>query len=847
MTTVRSPAQTLLKILALEAKNRYNDHSVGGGLDRYLQHVRADGVQRQLFTRIIAQLPQAGYASLAPRERQQWATWVESQLQPGAPRRPLQRGLSNARLASGSRSATDKPSASATATAADRPRPSRSARPRPPRQLNDADPLSSDLSVLGRMHPSWRNGFETLGIKTVYDLLWHIPLRYQDWRDVRPIADVFEDQVVTVVGEIVSIALKFLRGGRKMTEARVKDASGALLIHWWNQPYLSNTLKVGMRVGLSGRVVVKGRRVSMESPEWERLDDPDDDTVHVGRLSPIYPQTAGLPNRTIRRLAHAAVRDYLPLLADSLPSRIVSELSFPTEAEALRMLHFPDQPDEVEEARRRIAFQELFAIQLAVLQRKAEARRRGDAPSIEMSGDFLDQFTAALPFELTVDQQKALTEIRADMLQREPMARLLQGDVGSGKTVVAAAAMLAAVRAGQQTVLMAPTEVLASQHFDTFQRIFGGPESSLAEPLWHNYTLSTALDRPLRMALLVGSMRASRKRQIQQEMANGMLDLVVGTHALIQDGAQFQHLGLAVVDEQHRFGVMQRDALRSKGRSPHLLVMTATPIPRTLALSVYGDLDLSIIRQLPPGRRPVATQIVDPSQREEVVYSRIRAEVEQGRQAFIICPLVDESESLQAESAIQRYAEICEGPLRDLAPRIRLLHGRMSGDDKREVMRDLADGAAAIVVATIVVEVGVDLPQATVMAIEGAERFGLSQLHQLRGRVGRSDLDSICFLISDTELERSSERLELMVSTNNGFDLAEADLEIRGPGQFYGTRQSGLSELRVARLTDHETLRNARNWAYRVLEDDPHLRDPEHRMMRIRSEQLNVEGATAQH
>ncbi|MYJ58048.1 MAG: ATP-dependent DNA helicase RecG [Chloroflexi bacterium] len=482
-----------------------------------------------------------------------------------------------------------------------------------------------------------------------------------------------------------------------------------------------------------------------------------------------------------------------------------------------------------------------------MLSRKREARLRADAPPIPMPGDFLDKFIGALPFELTAAQQRVLTEIRNDMFRREPMARLLQGDVGSGKTVVAAAAMLAAVRAGHQTVLMAPTEVLASQHFGTFQRLFAGDEYTGGEQLWYDFSLAPALGRPVRMALLTGSVRAARKRQIHQEMASGMLDLVVGTHALIQESANFSDLGLAVVDEQHRFGVLQRDALRSKGRSPHLLVMTATPIPRTLALTVYGELDNSVIDELPPGRQRVRTQVVEPSQREEIVYQRIREEAAQGRQAFVICPLIDESDKLEVEAATEQYEFLRSGPLRELASRVRLLHGRMSAEEKRSVMADLARGDADVLVSTIVVEVGVDLPRATVMAIEGAERFGLAQLHQLRGRVGRSDLPSVCYLISETDVEQSQRRLDLMVQTSNGFDLAEADLEMRGPGEYFGTRQSGLPELRVAKLTDHQTLNLARNWANRILDDDPHLRAPEHRLLRARAESLNVSGATAVH
>ena len=865
MTTERRPTQTLQSMLALEEKLGYEDRAVAGGLDTYLRNVLKDGDQANFFKRIVADLPQRGYASLTPQERERWASSVRARLHPGAsPRRPTQPTRSKqARPGSNDETWTheDKPPRTLSKSSRNldessrnldesgqirRPKRTKSSRRRPAATFDDENPLARDVAVLGRVPPISRKALTSLGIKTIYDLLWHLPRRYEDWRNVRTISEALEGVDLTIVAEIASIGVKHLRGGRKATEAIVRDGTGSLRVWWWSQPYLARTLQPGMRVGLSGKIEIRGRQLRMASPEWERLDDPDDDTVHVGRLSPVYPRTRGLPNRTIRRLAHAAVRDYLPLLAESLPPRIVSEQRFPSEAEALRIIHFPDRLEDVDLAKQRIAFQELLSIQLAVLSRKREARLRADAPPIPMPGDFLDTFIGALPFELTTAQQRVLTEIRNDMFRREPMARLLQGDVGSGKTVVAAAAMLAAVRAKHQTVLMAPTEVLASQHYETFQRLFAGKEHSGGEQLWYDFSLAPALGRPVRMALLTGSVRAARKRQIHQEMESGMLDLVVGTHALIQESASFNDLGLAVVDEQHRFGVLQRDALRSKGRSPHLLVMTATPIPRTLALTVYGELDSSVIDELPPGRQRVRTQVVEPSQRE-LVYQRIREEAAQGRQTFVICPLVEESDKLEAEAATEQYEFLRTGPLRDLASRIRLLHGRMSSDEKRAVMADLTNSEADVLVSTIVVEVGVDLPRATVMVIEGAERFGLAQLHQLRGRVGRSNLPSVCYLISDTDLEQSQRRLDLMVQTGNGFELAEADLEMRGPGEYFGTRQSGLPELRVAKLTDHHTLSLARNWANRILDDDPHLRAPEHRLLRARARSLNVAGATAVH
>ena len=851
MTTQRRPTQTLQSMLALEEKLGYENRAVAGGLDGFLRNVLRHGEQAQFFRRIVAALPQDGYAALTTDERKRWAADVRVALRPGA----SPRGRRGADHSGDQATNTQQPAQDpdhprrhvGTPAPVQRPTRPRARRGRPVATFDDEDPLARDVSVLGRIPPTSRKAMATIGLNTVYDLLWHLPRRYEDWRNVRSISDALEGIELTIVAEIASIGVKHLRRGRTATDAIVRDGSGSLRVWWWQQPYLARTLQPGMRVGLSGKIEIRGRQLRMVSPEWERLDDPDDDTVHVGRLSPVYPQTRGLSNRTIRRLAHAAVRDYLPLLAESLPARVVAAQRFPSEAEALSAIHFPDRLEDVDQAKERIAFQELLSIQLAVLARKRAARQRADAPPIAMPGDFLDTFIGALPFELTGAQQRVLTEIRNDMYRREPMARLLQGDVGSGKTVVAAAAMLAAVRAGHQTVLMAPTEVLAAQHYETFQRLFAGQDLSGNDQIWHNFSLAPALGRPVRMALLTGSVRAARKRQIHQEMESGLLDLVVGTHALIQESANFKDIGLAVVDEQHRFGVLQRDALRSKGRSPHLLVMSATPIPRTLALTVYGELDSSVIDELPPGRQRVRTQIVDPSQRAEIVYPRIREEARNGRQSFVICPLVEESEKLESEAATEQYENLRSGPLRELAPRIRLLHGRMSSEEKQSVMNDLVNGDAAVLVSTIVVEVGVDLPRATLMAIEGAERFGLAQLHQLRGRVGRSDIESVCYLVSDTDIEQSQRRLELMVQTSNGFELAEADLEMRGPGEYFGTRQSGLPELRVAKLSDHQTLSLARNWANRILDDDPNLRAPEHRLLRVRAENLNVSGATAVH
>ena len=844
-----NPIALLARVLEHEQKQGCRDTAVIGGLDGMLRSLRerAEPEQKRAITGLIALLPRDGYGSLGEERRKRWIAEARAALRPGA--RPPAEPTGRSPQPSAQRPAKRPPERPARRERAEiDDSGSTGERARPPKRRRPAEGpagLEQPVAALGRVGPDQRRALESLGIATVRDMLWHLPARHEDWRNVQPIGALRPGEKTTVIGELQMIRDVRLRGGRRATEARIADATGSVPVWWWNQPYLARSLKAGDRVGLSGAVSEYRGRARFDSPTWERMPDGDEDGVHVGRLTPVYPMTRGIQNRTLRRLAHRAVADYAPLLPESLPARLRGELRYPPEHEAVATLHFPERPEDVHAARERIAFQELLAIQLAVVARKRQASLRMDAPQIIMDGAFLDAFLGSLPFQLTGAQMRALTDIRNDMMRREPMARLLQGDVGSGKTVVAAAAMLATVKSGRQAVLMAPTEVLAQQHFQTFSQLFAGGDGSV----FHEYDVSAALGRAVRMALLTGSLSEKRKREVRARMEAGELDLVVGTHALIQESTALRKLGLAIVDEQHRFGVLQRDALRAKsaeGGSPHLLVMTATPIPRTLALTLYGELDNSVIDELPPGRVPISTRVVDPAG-VDAVYERIRGEVAQGSQAFIICPLIDESEASESKAATAEFERLRDGPLRDLADRMRLLHGRMKADEKRAVMDDLASGAAAVAVATIVVEVGVDLPRATVMAIEGAERFGLAQLHQLRGRVGRSDRASYCYLISGSEGSDAQTRLKHMERTANGFELAEIDLDHRGPGEYFGTRQAGMPDLRVAKLTDHELIDKARNWANRILDDDPNLRDPEIQLLKQRMQGFDVSGASAVH
>ena len=807
----------LLKVLDLERQRRFNDSAVAGGLDAFLRSAIGRAAPGSALFQAVAALPKSGYGSLSPRERSAWERHVRSQLDPAS--RPT-----------GSRS-RPRPKAAPTRRAA-----------RPPPATGGG--LESPIGTLGRVRATTIQKLERVGLRTAGDMLWYFPHRHADFTNVKAIAALVVGEEATVVGTVQSARVAFL--GRRMrgTEAVIEDASGRIRALWFNQTFLAKQFQIGARIGLAGKVSAYRKRLQFDNPEWELLDEGGDEGgTHVGRYVPIYPLTQGLPGRTVRRLARAAVDRYLSLAPESLPPEILEETGYPGAQEAIRGLHFPESLEQREACRERLAFEELLAIQLAVLQRKREARERRDAPVIELGGEFLQQFVDALPFQLTNAQIRTITEIRGDIAQQEPMARLLQGDVGSGKTVVAAAAVLGAIAAGYQTVVMAPTEILAEQHHRTFKRLFGGDTEG---SIFHDYSVAPALGRPVRLALLTGSVSASRKRELQRALEGGELDLVIGTHTLIQERVAFERLGLAVVDEQHRFGVLQRDALRGKGQSPHLLVMTATPIPRTLALTIYGDLDVSRLDEMPPGRRPVETRYAGPEERDEV-YARVREEITRGHQVFVICPLVEESDAVEAKAAVQEFERLRTAVFPALADRMRLLHGRMSGAEKETVMADLLARRADMLVSTSVVEVGMDVPNATVIVVEGAERFGLSQLHQLRGRVGRSAHQSYCYLLSESESESGRKRLSLMERTTDGFELAEADLAMRGPGEYFGTRQSGLPDLRVAKLTDQALLLKARNHAERMLDRDPNLRAPEHRVLAKRAGRLDIEGAEAVH
>jgi ATP-dependent DNA helicase RecG len=559
---------------------------------------------------------------------------------------------------------------------------------------------------------------------------------------------------------------------------------------------------------------------TLQSPQWEPWSNK---LLHTGRLVPVYPLTAGLSARRLRTLVESVVDQCAPRLADFVTPAIRQRYDLLDLATAVRQMHFPEDWESLARARHRLCFDEFLLIQLGVLQQRLAWQRQRSRP-MAVDEVRLQAFVDALPFTLTSAQQRVLKEITDDLQLSCPMSRLLQGDVGSGKTVVALVAMPVAVMNGMQAVMMAPTEVLAKQHDQTLRAML----QEVRDRAGDRDPETARLASSPRVGLLIGSLTQADKDERHRQIAEGEIDIVVGTHALIQEGVTFKNLGLAIVDEQHRFGVEQRAALRQKGYNPHVLVMSATPIPRTLALTIYGDLDISAIDELPPNRQEVITHWLGPLERERA-YEFLRGQVEQGRQAFIICPLIEESEKIEAKAAVSEYERLRDEIFPD--SRLGLLHGRVRSAEKEQVMERFRTGEYDILVATPVVEVGIDVPNATVMLVEGADRFGLAQLHQFRGRVGRGEHQSYCLLLADSPSFEGEKRLGIIEATHDGFELAEEDLKMRGPGEFFGTRQSGLPELKVAGLGDVRVLEQARKAALELSQDDPTLSKPEHRFL----------------
>jgi ATP-dependent DNA helicase RecG len=798
---------SLRKILELEQKKGYSDSTVFGGLDRFMQQWAEKTIAVVSDPSLLAKfqklhLKYSKYSSLTPDERQKWVKRVlefaaeleHGKVEKSAPILKITAKLTRPAL---------KPVAPV---------------------IVSRQSLDTSITTIKGISTGFAVKFGKLGVRTIRDLLYLFPSRHLDYSRMKTVSQLSEGQEETIVANVWEAKIT-MPGGRRSTEVIVGDETGNVRAMWFNNPWLAKTLTPNMKIVLSGKVRLFNGRFVFESPEWEPMEEGD--LIHTGRLVPVYPLTEGLHQRQTRKMIKGIVDLWANQIPDFLPSEVKARCQLIALPQAISQAHYPDNTDLKDRARIRLAFDELFLLQLGVLSKKRDWQESQPGTPVNIDQKILDNFLQSLPFKLTIAQQKVLQEILVDIQKPVAMSRLLQGEVGSGKTVVAAAALLMAVADGYQTALMAPTEILAEQHFATIHKLLSG-SGHLQEERDHLYTYSGILPKPITIALLIGATGAKTKRELHQLIIEGKIDIVIGTHAIIQKEVEFKKLGFVVVDEQHRFGVAQRSTLRQKGTNPHVLAMTATPIPRTLALTIYGDLDLSVIDELPPGRQLIKTKWLRPDQRESA-YNFVRKQVAEGHQAFIICPLIEESETIQARAAVAEYEYLSKEVFPNL--HMGLLHGRMAARDKEKAMQQFHDRELDILVSTPVIEVGIDVPNATVMMVESADRFGLSQLHQFRGRVGRGPAQSYCILLSQNPSEVGQERLSVIETVHNGFRLAEEDLRLRGPGEFFGTRQSGLPDLRMAKLSDVAILELARKEAERLFAQDRHLQKPEHAML----------------
>ena len=678
------------------------------------------------------------------------------------------------------------------------------------------DTLEKPITDLKGIGAKKAEQYTRLGVETVGDLMWHLPNRYDDFSRVRPIADAEEGESLSIVANLRRFSERRFAYKKEILQAIFNDGNGTLRTTWWNQSWLKNRLTIGKTYRLSGVVDLYMGHKTLQNPIFEEIGP---SVIKDGPILPVYGLTAGLRNGDVSRHAQQALQTGLSSLRDPLPETLRRHYALVPLADALRQLHSPASPERLQEARRRVIFDDFFYLQLGVQRRRQEIQHF-NAAAMAVDDALLATYQAALPFVLTGAQQRVLDEVLRDMGRGVPMSRLVQGDVGSGKTVVAAGAMLIAAANGYQSALLAPTQILAEQHYRGLRKLLEG--------------VTMADGSAPSVTLLTGRVIGQERDAALAGLADGGVQIAVGTTALIQEGVAFANLGFVVVDEQHRFGVEQRAAVRDKGADtavPHLLVMSATPIPRSLALTMYGDLDVSVIDEMPPGRTPITTKRFLPTDRERL-YGFMRRQAQKGRQGYIIYPLVEESDALDIGAAVDAHAHLSAEIFPDL--RVGLLHGRLKGAEKDEVMRSFAGGDLDILVSTSVVEVGVDVPNATLMLIEDADRFGLAQLHQFRGRVGRGEHESYCALVSRVKGDAQTERLNAVKETTDGFKLAEKDLELRGPGAIFGTRQSGLPDMKLAGLSDIDTLNQAQEAALGLLREDPELRN--HPQLKEKSE-----------
>ncbi len=670
-----------------------------------------------------------------------------------------------------------------------------------PSDTRASQALCTNVQYVRGVGPQYARLIARLGIETVHDLLYHKPRGWQDRTQIMPISSAAQGESAMFAGTVTDARLKKMRRRGSLLDALIDDSTGQMALTWFNQPYIAEKIRVGDRVLAWGRVTSYQGLPQIVSPEFETIDDEGDEAggPHQG-IVPVYPLTEGVTNRRMRFIISNCLEKYSSSLEDFLDAAIIEKRRLVPLSQAIRHLHFPPSEKARLRALRRLKFDELFLFEAAMALRRENITRAGGAPEIKITERIDARIRRLFDFTLTPDQDAVIRDLAADLASTAPMNRLLQGDVGSGKTAIAIYAMLSAVAARSQAALMAPTGILAEQHYRTLSKLLR--------------------EARVRFELLTGGTPPAEKTRIRRLAAAGELDILIGTHSLIQESVDFSRLGLVVMDEQHKFGVLQRARLKSKGTSPHSLVMTATPIPRTLTLTVFGDLDVSVIATGPPGRKQVSTRWVRPEQREEA-FEFIRKKLSEGRQAFFVYPLIEGSEKSDVRSAVETAQELKE-LYREFT--VEVVTGAMDSPSRESAMNEFRSGRAHILVATVVIEVGIDIPNASIMVIENAERFGLSQLHQLRGRIGRGRHRSWCLLFGEPATEEARSRLEIMSETSDGFRIAEEDLRLRGPGEFFGTRQHGLPEFKFADIIeDWKLLIAAREDAFAMVEADPGL------------------------
>ena len=778
------PLDVLKNVLELEKRKDYTDTSVSGGLTNFISFLEKADVTASISQKNVQSLKVffLSYAGLDYESRRklidQLLNWLADYLD-----KELEIPSSLKNTLTGPRTTRMEQAAN---------------------QKQDVALYASVRSIRG-IGDRNISIFRKMGIERIIDLLRYFPRRYQDFSNLKTIDQVQYGDELSVIGSISQdVFVRDSRSGKlKIIETAISDGTGTLRLNWFNKPFLRNQLHKGMSVVVSGKVDTYLGRLVMSSPEWEPLES---DQLHTNRIVPIYPLTAGISQRQLRNLIGHNLGIWVKRMKEYFNESLLNEENLPSIQESIMQIHFPNTTEKLDWSRKRFAFEEIFFLQLGVLVQKrnwVEVTAR----SFDLPRQAVRKIDDSLPYELTGAQKKAIDEIFEDLHSGRPMNRLLQGDVGAGKTIVARYAMEVMIHSLAQTAVMAPTSILAEQHFKTLSSLLavsGSIESN-------------------EIALLIGDTPAKDREAILEGLSSGRIKVIIGTHALLESPVIFHDLQLAVVDEQHRFGVEQRKTLREKGNSPHLLVMTATPIPRSLAMTVYGDLDVSVIDEMPVGRKPVKTNLLHPDEREKA-YKLIREQIHQGFQAFIIYPMVElEDEGEDFTAAVNEHKRLSKKVFPDL--KMGLIHGQMRPSDKDAIMQQFRAGEFDVLVSTTVIEVGVDIPNATIVLIEGANHFGLAQLHQIRGRVGRNSEDSFCLLIPDKEDGLENERLSAMVRTNDGFELADVDLKLRGPGEFLGTRQSGYLAMRFANLTDLPTIERCRKYVKQIFDEDPTLQN----------------------